>query len=120
MVSVKILIVCFLGGKELIYVNSEARIALVQLHLPFLYAMDTGGHYKRNIQSFSQKTGVLLFNDLPMMGKMSVLNQVFGEKADPAIIHITGDAANSPFFYCKKETVCTQTLCAKRKLEELK
>lgn len=109
----------FFGGKELIYVNSEARIALVQLHLPFLYAMDTGGHYKRNIQSFSQKTGVLLFNDLPMMGKMSVLNQVFGEKADPAIIHIIGDAANSPFFIAKRDGMYSNIMC-KEKIRRIK
>lgn len=104
----------FFGGKELIYVDGDACIALVQLHLPFLYAMDTNGNYKRNIQSFSKRTGVLLFNNLPMMGKISDLNSFFDEKVDPAVIHITGDAENSSFFIAKRDSMHSSITCKEK------
>lgn len=104
----------FFGGKELIYVDGDACIALVQLHQPFLYAMGAGGHYKRNIQNFSKRTGVLLFNNLPIMGKVSGLDSIFGEKVDPAIIHITGDAANSPFFIAKRDGMHSSITCKEK------
>lgn len=103
----------------MIYVDGDARIALVQLHLPFLYTMDTKGNYKRNIQSFSKKTGVLLFNSFPMMGKLSDLNLIFDEKVDPAIIHITGDAANSSFFIAKRDSMHSSITC-KEKIRRIK
>ncbi len=109
----------FFGGKGLICVDPEACITLVQLLLPFLYAMDTNGNYKRNIQSFSKRTGVLLFNNLPMMGKISDLNLFFDEKVDPAVIHITGDAANSSFFIAKRDGMHPSITC-KEKIRRIK
>lgn len=88
----------FLGGKELIYVNDKARIALVQLLLPLYNALDNNNHFKRNVYDFSKKSKVLLVNDRLAIGEETQIMQMVknGEKMDSVIIHNITGSAKSP------------------------
>lgn len=97
----------FFGGKELIYIDKNARIALVQLLFPFYHMIDSGNHFSRNIRTFSEKTKVLLFNGIPAIGTLEDLNSIFGENIDPTMIHIIGESINSPIFIAEKRG-CTK------------
>ena len=63
----------FFGGKQLIYVDVLARIALMQLMFPFYEALDVGGNFKRNIHTFCCEQKILLFNGKPAMGPVDML-----------------------------------------------
>ncbi|HBI61479.1 MAG TPA: hypothetical protein DDY31_09745 [Lachnospiraceae bacterium] len=52
----------FFGGKELIYFDGEARIALVQLLHPLQESFDVGNHFRENINKFAKRANVLLLN----------------------------------------------------------
>lgn len=88
----------FFGGKELIFFDGEARLALVQLIHPLLESFDTGNHFKENIRKFANKTNVLLVDGHLAMGKLEDRDAVLGEKMDSPVIHITGKSQKSPFF----------------------
>ncbi len=104
----------FFGGKELIYVNGDARIALVQLLPVFLETIDTEGNYKRNIQCFSKKTGVLLCDGTPVMGRRENLSSLYDEKMDPAMIHTIGESKNSSFFIIEKRGMHQSITCREK------
>lgn len=104
----------FFGGKELIYVDGDAHIALVQLLPVFLEAIDTGGNYKKNIRYFSQKTRVLLCDGTPVMGRMENLSLFFDEKMDSAMIHIIEESKNSSFFIIEKNGTRQSITCRER------
>lgn len=105
----------FFGGKELIYFNDDAYIALVQLLSPFYYAIDNGGHLQRNLETFSRKKKVLLFNGFPAIGKITDLDSIFGEKIDSASIHIIGETKNSPFFIAERDGMHPSITCREKK-----
>lgn len=90
----------FFGGKELIYLDTRAHFTLVQLICPFFEALDVGDNFKRNIRSFCSKYHILLFNDRPAMGEISLLSTItkFDGNMDSAIIHKIGESMNPSFF----------------------
>lgn len=105
----------FFGGNELIYFNRGARMTLVQLIFPLMEALNVGGHYQRNIQRFSAKTNIMLFNDRPVMGRLTDLDLFSGEKLDPAIIYIIGESTNSPNFIAKTNSLHSSLTCDRKK-----
>ena len=88
----------FFGGKELIYYDENARIALEQVLLPFLEALDTGTHYKRSLMQFASKMNITMINNNLCMGRLSDQEVIFGNKMDLPVIHITAESKNLPFF----------------------
>lgn len=90
----------FLGGKELIYVDEDARFALVQLLTPFYEAMSRGDSRKRNVLNFCKMYKILRFNDMVAMDVMERL-PLYGEIdgiMERAIIHTIGESTNPSFF----------------------
>jgi len=88
----------FFGGKELVYFDNRARLALVQLLLPFLKSLDIGKHFNENAKRFAQKTNILTINGMLCMGRIEDEEVICGEKMDSTVKHITADTKNSPFF----------------------
>ena len=88
----------FFGGKELIYFDGEARLALGQLRHPLLETFDIGRHFQENIKRFARKMNILLVDGHLAMGRLEDRDAIFGENVDLAIIHITGESIKSPFF----------------------
>lgn len=88
----------FFGGKELIYFDGEARIALVQLLSPLLESFDVGNHFRENMIRFAKKTNVLLLDGHLAIGKWEDRDTILGEKLDSVITHIIGESKKSPFF----------------------
>ncbi len=66
----------FFGGKELIYFDGEARMALVRLLHPILESLDVGNHFRENIRQFAKKANILLLNGHLAMGGCESLLQV--------------------------------------------
>lgn len=90
----------FLGGKELIYVDENARFALVQLLIPFYEAMSRGENKKRNILIFCKWYKIVRFNDMAAMDLMERL-PLYGEIdgiMERAIMHTIGESTNPSFF----------------------
>lgn len=92
----------FLGGKGLIFLNPGARMALVQLPLFLLKALDVGNHYIENLKKFANKSNVFFTGRHPAMGNAADIDAILGENVDSAIIHITGESTKSPFFIAEK------------------
>lgn len=88
----------FFGGKELIYFNGDARMALVQLLHPLLESLDVGKHFRENIRQFAKNANILLLNGHLAMGSWEERDVILGEKMDSAIIHKIGESKKSPFF----------------------
>ena len=75
----------FLGGKKLLYIDETARFDLVYLINSFRQSLDRNRHYRRNAESFSRDTGVLLWKTYPMVGYEYELNtflEELGENVD--------------------------------------
>ncbi len=110
----------FLGGKELIYVDENARLALVQLLIPFYEAMSRGESRKRNIYNFCRKYKIFRFNDMAAMDLMEHLS-LYGEIAgimERAIIHTIGESTNPAFFILESKDL-HQSLTYKAKKRRL-
>lgn len=90
----------FLGGKELIYVDGNAHIALVQLLHSFYVWIDKEGNYKRKLLSFCTKNRILMINNRAVMGTVNLLDNLDknDEFWDSAIIHKIGNTQESSFF----------------------
>lgn len=88
----------FFGGKELIYFNGDARMALVQLLHPLLESLDVGKHFRENIRQFAKNANILLLDGHLVMGSWEERDVILGEKMDSAIIHKIGESKKSPFF----------------------
>lgn len=88
----------FFGGKELIYYDGNARITLEQVWLPFLEALDTGTHYRRNVMQFASKMNITMIKNTLCMGRLRDQEVIFGNKMDLPVIHITAGSKNLPFF----------------------
>lgn len=95
----------FFGGKGLIYLDTEARFALMQLHMPLLESFGSSNHYAENMRSFSKNAGVLMENGHLAMGCLKDKNAVLGGNVDPAVIHITGESSKTPFFIAERSLV---------------
>lgn len=107
----------FLGGKELIYVNEDARLALVQLLPPFYEAMSRGDNTKRNILSFCKKYRILSFHGMMAMDLMERL-PLYGEIdgiMERAILHIIGESTNPSFFILESKDFHQSLTCKEKK-----
>lgn len=93
----------FFGGKELIY-DEMALCALVQIFSSFFDKINAGNNFKRNIKSFCKKNHILLVNDRPAMGEISMLSSLEEEITkidgfmDSIIIHKTRETIKPSFF----------------------
>ena len=110
----------FLGGKELIYVDENARFALVQLLIPFYEAMSRGENRKRNILIFCKWYKIVRFNDMAAMDLMERL-PLYGEIdgiMERAIMHTIGESTNPSFFILESKDL-HQSLTYKVKKQKL-
>ncbi len=107
----------FFGGKELIYIDENAHIALVQLLFLFFDCLNADGNFTRNIRSFCRKYNILLINNRPAMGSMDMLSafEKIDENMDSAIIHEIGKSTNSSFFIIESSVLHRSDTCKKRK-----
>lgn len=76
----------FLGGKNLICANPEARIAFVQLLHIFNGELDKNNHYKEHIKTFCNKNRIGMINGRVLIFPSGMAESNCG-KVDPAIIH---------------------------------
>ena len=81
----------FFGGKEVIYFDGEARLALVQLLRPLLESFDTGKHYSENMKRFARKMDILLVDGHLAMGRLEDRDAILGGNMESAIIHKIGE-----------------------------
>ena len=108
----------FFGGKELIYYNEFARIALVQLLPPLMEALDTEKHFAKNMKNFASKAKIPVLDGHLGMGKLDYIDAILGENVDTTVIHITGESTNSPFFIAERGLHQSNT-CHKEKKRRL-
>lgn len=99
----------FLGGKDLIYVDENAYIALVQLLSPLMENLDTGGNLNRNIHQFCKKNRIAMLNNRPAVGCGNDIETYLkiDEFKDPVIykIHNVGESINSSNFIFESKDV---------------
>lgn len=88
----------FYGGKELVYMDPAARMALVQLFSPLMEALDVGKHFAENLRRFASEAGISLIGKHLPMGDVKDMDAILGEYMDSAVIHKTGESTKSPFF----------------------
>lgn len=104
----------FLGGKDLIYVDENAYIALVQLLTPLLENLDTGGNLKRNIHQFCMRNKIAVLNNRPAVGYGNDIETYLkiDEFKDPAIykIHNVGESTNSSNFILESKDVVQKSI----------
>lgn len=104
----------FLGGKELIYKDGGARIALVQLLFPLYEILNSNDYFRRNIRSFCNKHNILLYNNMPAMGSQELIDTVeIDGNRDNAIRHIIADSAKTSLMVI--ESKLHQSITCKRK-----
>lgn len=108
----------FFGGKELIYYDESARIALEQVWLPFLESLDTGTHYRRNVMQFASKLNITMIKDTLCMGRLRDQEVIFGKKMDLPVIHITAGSKNLPFFIAEGYQLPSGITYNEKKLEK--
>lgn len=93
----------FLGGKELIYCNDNANIALVQLLSIFHSSIDKNKNYKKNLKVFCNKHKILMINDRAAMGDGNLLStmelEVKDDFRDFTILHKIVEDTKSSFLY---------------------
>ena len=110
----------FFGGKELIYYDGNARIAMEQMYVPFLEALDTGTHYRRNLMQFASRMNITMINDTLCMGRLRDQEVIFGKKMDLPVIHITAESKNLPFFIAEGCRLLSGSTCKVKKSEKRK
>ncbi len=92
----------FLGGKDLIYSNSEAHFALVQLLSPFYDALKRNKNSLRDLRRFCNTNKILMLdNKKPAMERGEYLQTVVSEYdgiLENTILHYIGDSKNPSFF----------------------
>lgn len=109
----------FFGGKELIYYDGDARIALEQVYSAFLESIDSEKHRSERIRSFAKKQKILLLNNNLCMGELKHMDVIFGGKMDSPVIHITAESKNPPFFVAEA-TLLPGITCKDKKSEKRK
>lgn len=111
----------FFGGKGLFYFDASARLALVQLIPPLLESFDKGKHFAERMKDFASSAKVLFLNGHLAMGKMEDKDMIIGEKMDSAVIHMTGQSTNSPFFIAERtsEALYQCKTCRKEKVRKI-
>lgn len=105
----------FYGGKDLIYLDESARVALVHILSPFLTALKKGDNYKRNVQNFCKKNNICMINNIPMIIPTSKIDD-FDGKMDCANIYNIGESKNPSFSIIKgynehQGRTCTRKQC---------
>lgn len=95
---------CFLGGKELIDYDEDARIDLMQLHKLTYSVLDNNNHLNRNLAALSKKTGIGIINNRLAIGPLSEVS-LFGCSADSTILKIIEGSTAQPFFYIPRGTL---------------
>lgn len=91
----------FLGGKELFYLNPEARFNIMQLNHSLYKCLGTGGNFNRNLNSFMKSHDIEVINGLVAIGNLKDIS-AFDEKGDLPNKIILGDGSISSIFYIKK------------------
>lgn len=108
----------FLGGKELIYSNPEACVALVQIFFAFNVSLDKNGHFKRDMETFCSNYRILMYNGLPLIARKSALES-FGVFRDSTIIHNIGESTKTPFFIAEAGDMLHQSKTRAKKYKRL-
>lgn len=114
----------FFGGKELIYSDETARIALVQLLYDVYDSMDVRDNFKRNVRTFCNANKIFMVNDRAAMGHWNdylEMGKIDGF-LDRVIIHTISGSKNPSFFIAEMKDeykCCTQALRDKRKIKRL-
>lgn len=93
----------FLGGRELVFYNEDARVSLVYLLDAFRKSLGRNGHYRRNAESFARDTGVMLWKEIPMVMHKHEIDGIFGEKRAVDFNIYRAYALNSPIFFVKND-----------------
>lgn len=99
----------FLGGKELIDYDGDARIDIVSLLHGVIPLLDVNNHYKENIRSIIKGTDIAILNNQIAIEKIENLS-LFCETMDSANICILGESTNSQIFYVKKSSMKPEIL----------
>ncbi len=107
----------FLGGKELIYSDPEACLALVQILSAFYGSMDKNGHFRRDMETFCNTYKVVCYEGLPLIARKSALES-FGVLMDSAIIHNIGESTKTPFFIAETKGGLHQSRTRVKKLHK--
>lgn len=108
----------FLGGKELIYSDPEACVALVQILTAFHMSLDKNGHFKRDMETFCSNYRILMYNGLPLIARKSALES-FGVSMDSTIIHTIGESTKTPFFIAEAGVMLHQSKARAKKHKRL-
>ncbi|MCC8046798.1 MAG: hypothetical protein LIP12_15170 [Clostridiales bacterium] len=90
----------FLGGKELIYMDNVARIALMQVYGAFFEAISKNGNRSRNVDAFCNTFKIYKDNRSPAIGSNYCMTK-YSENDEiraSTILHKIEDATNSSFF----------------------
>ena len=95
----------FLGGKGVFYIDFSARMALVQLLLPLMQALDMGNHFSEYMRRFASETNIALVGKHLARGEVKDIDAILGENVDSVIIHKTGESTKSPFFIAEDKGV---------------
>jgi len=109
----------FLGGKELIYINSMARFDLMQLNFSLQRSLGKTGHYKRDFQTFMKKHDIDEVNGTAAIGYYKDIS-IFGNICDSPNIFILGGGSISPIFYLKKSKRITEGVLQKKRTSNRK
>lgn len=113
----------FLGGKDLIYVDENAYIALVQLLSPLMENLDIGDNLKRNIHQFCKKNRIAMLNNRPAVGYGNDIETYLKIDVfkDPAIykIHNVGESTKSSNFIFESKNVLHQSITRRIKRHKI-
>lgn len=90
----------FMGGKDLIYCNENAAVALVQIFSAFNQTLDKENNYTRAIERFCKRNKILMINNRAAMGDENILLTIetSDDLLDSAIIHTIAQTTNSSIF----------------------
>ena len=98
----------FLGGKDLICTNPEARIAFLHLLHIFYGELDKGGHFKGNIRQFCIENKIGMTNGRAKIYPIGMEAQNC-EKSDLTIIHIIVESQKSRFVVIEDNKIVHQS-----------
>jgi len=97
----------FMGGKDLIYCDENATVALVQILYAFNRVLDKDRNYARAIERFCKSNKILMINTRAAMGDENVLSTIdkTDDFLDSAIIHKIAQTTNTSFFVIESKSM---------------
>lgn len=97
----------FLGGKDLFYLDINARLDLVKLVNLVKYNLGKDGNAVRDTQIFCKSADLMVYKNLPLMGALSELDLISDEFMDPTINEYIYkiESINSSIFAIRKNTI---------------